>query len=152
MARGREPTRLSEVLNETGASLGLKDAVATGGLWSRWDEIVGDSIAQNAQPTSLRDGVLRVKAASPAWATELTYLAPEIVRRTNEMAGSEIVREIKVWTGPGSVAPAARKAAPPPSDPSPSDDRPKGERDPREALESARRAWARKRSSPPAEE
>lgn len=149
MARRRDPARLRDVLGETGASLGLRDAVAVGGLWRHWAEIVGDAIARNAQPTSLRKGVLRVKANSPAWVTELTYLAPEIARRANEIAGSEIVREVKVWTGPGKVSmpDAPREPAPPARSPQASDDgRETRNRDPQEALESARRAWAQRHS------
>lgn len=98
------PHRLKDLLSGVGARLGLEDARAVGVLWARWAEIVGEAIATNAEPTSLKKGILRVRATSPTWAQELTYLAAEIKTRANALAGTEVVREIRVWTGPGAVA------------------------------------------------
>lgn len=98
----QEPVRLRDLLSSAGERLGLPAAVETGLLWRRWQEIVGPSIAQHAEPTSLRRGVLRVRADSPAWATEIGYLRDEIVRRANSAIGSAVVSEMRVWTGPSS--------------------------------------------------
>ena len=140
------PPRLRDLLGGVGARLGLEDTRATGLLWAHWPEIVGPAVAQNAEPTSLKKGVLRVRATSPTWAQELTYLAAEIRARANAMAGAEVVREVRVWTGPGEVARAtpgapARLQDDPDDSPAEvaSDDLPA-------AFERARRAWARKRS------
>lgn len=139
------PPRLKDLLGGVGARLGLEDARATGLLWARWADVVGEAVAKNAEPTSLKGGVLRVRAASPGWAQELTYLAAEIRSRANALAGSEIVREVRVWTGPGKVTTATPRGSSrsqdqgrerPPEDPP--DDLP-------QALERARRAWARRR-------
>lgn len=150
MSREDVPERLRDLLGGLGARIGIENTKGTGILWSRWEEIVGPSVAGNAEPTSLRGGLLRIKAASPTWATELTYLAPEIKRRANEIAGTELVREVRIWTGPG---PVARTAARGPGDgfdgyvsarsevPSKA-----GPEDLLGAFEKARRAWLKRRS------
>jgi predicted nucleic acid-binding Zn ribbon protein len=143
---GDIPPRLKDLLGGVGARLGLEDTRATGLLWSRWSEIVGDAVAQNAEPTSLRKGVLRIRATSPTWAQELTYLAAEIRARANALAGAEVVREVRVWTGPGPVAGATQKG---PSRSQDGSDGPSGIDAPAdlpEAFARARRAWARRRS------
>ena len=128
--------------------MGLEDARATGLVWSHWAEIVGDAIAGNAEPTSLKKGILRVRAISPTWAQELTYLATEIKERANAMAGSDVVREVRVWTGPGAVARTTPKPDQRTEDGTGSGaPQPAQEASPEnleKAFERARRAWLRR--------
>jgi predicted nucleic acid-binding Zn ribbon protein len=137
----REPARLADVLEGVGKRLGLDHAVRAGRLWRAWREVVGSALADHAEPTSLRGGVLRVRADSPAWATEIGYLGEVIRQRVNGFFGQELVSEVRVWTGPGRIR---RPPAPAPAadDPSP---RPPA-RHPAQALERARRAWALRRA------
>ena len=134
-----EPERLRDLLGEVGGKFGLGSANEVGKIWARWAEIVGPGIADHADPTSLRRGVLRVRADSPAWATELGYLADELRTRVNEAVSTDLVGEVRVWIGPrgdrpreqGSERRQRASAAPG-----------KGRtEDPREALERAREAW-----------
>jgi hypothetical protein len=129
-----------------GRRLGLDHPREVGVVWDRWRTIVGDDIAEHAEPSSLRGGLLRVRTDSPAWATEIGYLADEIKKKANETVGRELVTEVRVWTGPGAIERAGRARAPvrdgaleaPPE--APPDD-------PVEALQRARRAWLRRRIS-----
>ena len=140
------PPRLKDLLGSVGARSGLDDPVSTGAVWARWEEIVGDEVARNAEPTSLKSGVLRVRTESPIWATEIGYLGPEIKRRINTALRRELVAEVVVWTGPGAIrrgdARAATDRAQAPSLPA----REVGPKDPVSAFENARRAWAKRRS------
>ena len=138
-----DPSRLRDLLGPFGQRLGLSDPAKTGLVWARWAETVGPAIAAHCSPSSLRDGLLRLRADSPAWATEVGYLGPEILRRINEMAGMELVTEVKVWVAPPS-GPATSPKVPEVAGATP--ERAPRERsgDPQEALERARAAWARK--------
>lgn len=135
------PRSMKHLLGELGGKIGLPSAVQTGVIWQKWRTIVGEAIAEHAEPTSLRDGVLRVRADSPAWATEIGYLARHIVSRANDVAGSAVVREMKVWTGPGKVA-----GEPPRAPGSISTEQPSKtpHKDPLEAFEAARAAWRKR--------
>lgn len=140
-----DPLRLKDLLPGATGRLGIPSPEATGRVWSAWREIVGPAVAAHAEPTSLREGVLRVRADSPAWATEIGYLVEEIRSRVNAAAGRALVSEVRVWTGP-------RPARGPGAGDGPSGGRgaaeePEKERpqDPAEALDRARRAWARRR-------
>jgi len=108
------PPRLGDLLDTSTRGAGIEDAAGTGTVWNKWSAIVGPDIALHAEPSSLRGGVLRVRADSPAWATELGYLGEEIRRRANEVVGTDLVAEVRVWTGPGRIrsAPPARKTPP----------------------------------------
>jgi predicted nucleic acid-binding Zn ribbon protein len=138
------PQRLGEVLSGAGAQLPLEHPVETGKLWRSWRKIVGDAVAAHAQPSSFRGRVLRVRADSPVWATEIGYLADEIKGRANSVLGRELVREVRVWTGPPPRP--SRESEPSPGPTEPSDGlRPAASVDPVEALSRARAAWARGR-------
>lgn len=152
--RGELPPRLGDLLGPVGARAGIADPKATGIVWARWTDIVGAAVAANAEPTSLRDGVLRIRTTTPAWATELTYLGGEIKARANALVGTEVVREVRVWTGPGAVSHATRPApagrvddvrGDAPAD-RPGDDPPVGPGDVLSAFDRARAAWVRRRS------
>ncbi|MDQ4124277.1 MAG: DUF721 domain-containing protein [Actinomycetota bacterium] len=137
-----DPVQLKNVLPEATGRLGIPSPEATGRVWSAWKDIVGPAVAAHAEPTSLREGVLRVRADSPAWATEIGYLVEEIRSRANAVTGRPLVLEVRVWTGPRSTLPST-----------PGDSGTKGSVDPEresaqspaEALDRARRAWAKRR-------
>ncbi len=135
-----DPKRLGDIMDPVTARLGVGSARQMGRVWSRWDEIVGPEIAAHAEPTSLRDGVLRVRVDSPAWSTELSYLAGEVRTMINRAVGSELVTEIKVWTGPGTRSAKTSTAAPVPTSREPSSS------SPLEAFQRARKAWLERRS------
>ncbi|MGH2756376.1 MAG: DUF721 domain-containing protein [Actinomycetota bacterium] len=99
-----EPFRLRDLLDPITARFGMDGASAAGAVWSRWTEVVGGSVAHHAEPTSLRGGVLRIRTDSPTWATEIGYLADDIRARANEVAGRNLVHEVRVWTSPAPVA------------------------------------------------
>lgn len=149
-----DPLRLEDVLRSEGNRLGIEAAVEVGAIFSRWRRIVGDGVAAHAGPSSLRDGVLKVRADSPVWATEISYLAPEIQRRANDEVGRAVVKEVRVWWAPGGS-----EAHPPAADnrergptPSPNAGTRNRATDPVGALERARRAWSlrgRRAAGPP---
>jgi hypothetical protein len=141
------PARLKDLLGSATKKLGLKAPVETARVWSEWRRIVGDAVADHAEPTSLKDGILRVRADSPTWATEISYLSADIRTKINARVGSSLVHRVDVWTGPrpegsrpsGRPAGESREGA---SSQAP-DDRPEARRvDPETAFERARRAWA----------
>ena len=132
--------RLKDLLPDATGRLGIPSPEATGRVWSAWPEIVGPAVAAHAEPTSLRDGVLKVRADSPAWATEIGYLVDEIRSRANAVTGRALVSEVRVWTGPGRPAAGSPGKVAGETSAAPEKERPK---DPVEAFERARRAWAK---------
>jgi predicted nucleic acid-binding Zn ribbon protein len=140
---GKDFVRVGEVLNGLGLRLGLGRSADIGIIWKRWDQIVGPTIAGHAEPGSLRDGLLRIRAESPAWAAELAYLAGEIKTRANDLVGRSAVTDVRVWTGPGRVVRPAPKVS---QDHDNMERADKAATDPMEAFERARTAWLRRRS------
>lgn len=142
-----DPSRLRDLLGSFGARLGMKDPAQTGLVWAHWEEIVGPGIAAHCRPSSLREGILRLRADAPGWATEVGYLAEEIRRKVNLTAGTQLVSEVRVWVAPLGEGERSGPRAGMPSGARRSEPRgvPRDRSgDPREALARAREAWAQR--------
>lgn len=141
MAELRDPMRMSDLLEAQARRAGIESGVLVGRVWESWAGIVGADVAAHAEPTSLRRGILRVRADSPAWSTELSYLADELRSRINETVARDLVQEVRVWSGPGRISKPSGRAP----------ERPEGklltpsEGDPVEALRRAREVWVERR-------
>ena len=141
-------TRLKDLLGPVGKKLRLEEPGASAVIWRRWPEIVGEDVAANAEPTSLKDGVLRVRTVTPTWATEMSYLAGEIRDRVNKAVGKPVVSEVKVWTSPAPIT-RARSDATHRRNASNEVVRKKSSEDPETAFRRAFEAWSRRRSKRP---
>jgi predicted nucleic acid-binding Zn ribbon protein len=78
------------------ADRGWGDRVSAGVVFARWAQLVGADIAEHAQPVSLQDGELLVRASSTAWATQLRLLQRQLIARITAGAGPGVVTRIRV--------------------------------------------------------
>lgn len=60
-----------------------------------WEEVVDERVRKYVEPFKIRNGTLYLSVVSSAWAQELSLLKKEIVRKFNERAGEEIIRDIR---------------------------------------------------------
>lgn len=102
----RDPQLLGQAIDRFLTDRGWETDAAIGGVLGRWTEIVGAELAAHCQPESYQDGELVVIADSTAWATQLRYLAPQLVRALNTELGHGIVNAVVVK---GPAAPSWRK-------------------------------------------
>ena len=103
-SRGRDPRPVGAGLDALAKRLGVPSADALGTVFSRWDEIVGPSIAAHARPVALRDQVLHVRVDEPGWATQLRFLGTELVTRITAVVGEGVVSSVEVRVGrPGGA-------------------------------------------------
>jgi predicted nucleic acid-binding Zn ribbon protein len=62
-------------------------AATLGGVFGRWDEVVGEVVARHAQPVKLDGDRLVVEVDDPAWATQLSFLEQTVLARLSEALG-----------------------------------------------------------------
>jgi predicted nucleic acid-binding Zn ribbon protein len=93
---------LSTALDGVVQSLRGPSRQAVGGLFGRWEEAVGEQVAQHVRPVKLDEGVLAVEVDDPAWATQVKFLAPTIIARLSEVADATVDR-IQVRVDPRSA-------------------------------------------------
>lgn len=99
-----EPTGIGSILARLSAGWGIEDPLASAKLFHTWEAIVGPEIAAQCRPSSFKGGVLKVRASSQGWASQLKYLAPKMIERINQELGTDLVKEVKAWVdikGPG---------------------------------------------------
>lgn len=90
MASSQDPIAVSDSLDSVLRSLRGPDRRAAGGVFGRWDEVVGAHVAAHVRPVRLEQGVLVVEVAEPAWATQVTLLSADLRRRLYDGAGVEV--------------------------------------------------------------
>ncbi|MBT1174350.1 DUF721 domain-containing protein [Bifidobacterium sp. LC6] len=96
---GRDPAELGNVMS----------TIAGNGIWStnlklaqlrtHWDQVVGAGIAAHTAVADFTDGVLTIRAESTVWATQLTYLIPQLTETIRGNLQGLTINEIRV-TGP----------------------------------------------------
>ena len=95
-----DPVPLTSSLDAMMRSLRGADRIQVGGVFGKWDDAVGPSVAAHVRPVKLDGGVLLVEADEPAWATQVKFLADTIVERLRAVAGVEVERvEVRVARG-----------------------------------------------------
>ena len=89
------PAEIFERLSRRGATLKLAQ------LRNHWDQVVGQAIASHSAVADFTDGVLTIRAESTVWATQLTYLIPQLTDTIRRNLKGLTITEIRV-TGPAA--------------------------------------------------
>jgi predicted nucleic acid-binding Zn ribbon protein len=98
-SRTSEPEALSTVLSALGGERPWAAGMALGRLAAKWEEVVGERLADECTPAALEAGVLVVRASSAAWAAQLKFLAEAVRDRANVALGSGVIRALRVVVG-----------------------------------------------------
>jgi len=75
---------------------GWQAQAAVGSVFGRWPEIVGAEMAAHTRPDRLDGDELVVIADSTAWATQVRWLAKDLIRTLNAELGSGMVAVVKI--------------------------------------------------------
>lgn len=102
----RDPQPFGAATMDLARTRGWSTRVAEGSVFGRWATVVGEQIAEHANPTSLRDGVLTVEADSTAWATQLRMVQAQLLAKIAAAVGDGIVTSLRIV---GPAAPTWRK-------------------------------------------
>ena len=108
--------RVGEVLGNSLKRLDLSYRLNEYGVWPVWDEVVGKTIALNAQPEKIRNGTLFVKVTSSVWMQQLQFMKEMIAERLNHRLNREVVKNIFFVVG-RIDSPGPTETVTPPSTP-----------------------------------
>jgi len=90
------PHRVVDDLDQLLRRAGAPGAVAPTAIWAHWDEAVGAAVAAHARPLSVKGSTLVVGVDTPAYATQLRLLAPQLLKRVAEFGGTGAINAIEV--------------------------------------------------------
>ena len=92
--RVEDPQLMGDVLNELIAKRDWVRGLAEGNIFSDWEKIVGQEIAQHSTPISLVDGRLTIQSSSTAWATQLNIIKENLRETIANTAPGALVEEL----------------------------------------------------------
>jgi hypothetical protein len=98
--RSQDIHGIGEIIDRLLQERQLARGLPLGLLASRWSEVVGDTLARETLPVRLERGILSLAVTSSAWGAQVTFLAPDIARKANELLGSDEVKQVRVHVGP----------------------------------------------------
>ncbi|MET0453015.1 MAG: DUF721 family protein [Mycobacterium sp.] len=102
----RDPQTLAAATSDLAKNRGWSSRVAEGTVFGQWATVVGEQIAEHANPASLREGVLTVEAESTAWATQLRMVQAQLLAKIAAAVGDGVVTSLRIV---GPAAPSWRK-------------------------------------------
>ena len=101
-----EPTQLNSILNELVEARSWRQGIAEGNLFSEWNTIVGNEIANHCEPITLFEGKLTIKAESTAWATQLRLMDESLLKTIQQSSPGAVVENLQII---GPTAPSWRR-------------------------------------------
>lgn len=76
---GRDPSPMSAAFKELTGNLGWDASLAEAKMFVEWSMLVGEGVADHAQPVGVENGKLIIQASSSAWATQLRLMRHELI-------------------------------------------------------------------------
>ncbi len=68
-------------------------------IWRVWKEVVGQTYAENSQPSKIRKKQLTVTVSNSIWLQELTFYKETILEKINRKLGRKAVHSIIIRVG-----------------------------------------------------
>jgi predicted nucleic acid-binding Zn ribbon protein len=111
LTRVEGPTALAGELARLTRRPGWNERLGAARVWAAWEDIVGPELIAHCEPVRLAGRVLAVRAATPAWATQLRYLTGQLIERSDSVLGPGSVREVRIVVGRLEGQPDGRAGA-----------------------------------------
>lgn len=92
----RDPQPLGRMVSRLAKQRGWNNRLANGQVFGEWARLVGEEVAEHAQPVALKDGELTVRASSTAWATQLRMLQSQLIAKITAGVGKGVVKKIRI--------------------------------------------------------
>jgi hypothetical protein len=94
-----KPKPIRSILESTLKGLEIDIQLKTHSIWSAWKEIVGESVARNAQPRSIRNRILFIDVSHQTWIQQLQFLKPVLLEKVNTFMGEPHIHDIRFKLG-----------------------------------------------------
>jgi hypothetical protein len=108
----KKPQPIHSILEQTLKGLDLDGPMRSYSVWGAWKEIVGEPVALQTQPRSIRNRILLIDVSHSTWMQQLQFLKPALLEKINAFLGKPLIEDIRFRLG---------KITPPPP-PSPSEE------------------------------
>ena len=93
------PKPIRGILESTLKGLELDFELRVYSIWGSWREIVGESVACQTQPRSIRNRILFIDVSHSTWVQQLQFLKPNLLEKLNAFLGEPILKDIRFRLG-----------------------------------------------------
>ena len=101
-----------EILNDTIRKLGLDSKIKSHQIWYIWDKVVGQHIANVAQPEDIKGKTLFVNVRDNIWLRQLKFLESMMVDKLNSTIGETVINKIYFKLGEIKQSPVTSHQSP----------------------------------------
>lgn len=109
--KSKKPESIGNILIPFLKRTGLSWRIKEQKIIENWEKIVGREIAQNAQASRLRGGVLYVRVSNPIWMQQLQFLKEVIIKKIHQEIKEVVVDDLRLFIGKIDYSPSDRLAA-----------------------------------------
>jgi hypothetical protein len=95
----KTPQSIRSILDRTLKSLEIDVPLKTYSILGAWNEIVGESVANQTQPRSIRNRILFIDVSHPTWMQQLQFLKPTLLEKINAFLGEPLIQDIRFKLG-----------------------------------------------------
>ncbi len=100
MTPDEEPIKFADALERVLGSLGVPSSDLLSTVFHRWEEVVGADVARHCRPVAVEGERLVVTASDSMWASEVRWLADQVLARVNELSSTDRLKSITVRVAP----------------------------------------------------
>jgi len=90
---------IHSILEKTLKALEIDVPLKSYSIWGAWKEIVGESVALQTQPRSIRNRILFIDVSHSTWMQQLQFLKPTLLEKINAFLGEPHIQDIRFKLG-----------------------------------------------------
>jgi len=95
----KKPQPLRSILEKTLKALEIDVPLKTYSIFGAWKEIVGEPVALQTQPRSIRNRILFIDVSHPTWIQQLQFLKPTLLEKVNRFLREPHIQDIRFKLG-----------------------------------------------------
>ena len=95
----KKPQSIRSILEKTLKTLEIDVPLKTYSILGAWNEIVGESVAVQTQPRSIRNRILFIDVSHSTWMQQLQFLKPTLLEKVNGFLGEPLIQDIRFKLG-----------------------------------------------------
>lgn len=93
----REVKSIADLVQQFLRNEGLETPLLQKRLVDAWDTVVGPTIVRYTGDKFIKNQTLFVKIHNPALRQDLTMMRSQLVRRLNQMVGSQVITDVRLY-------------------------------------------------------
>ena len=95
----KKPLSIHSILEKTLKGLEIDLPLKTYSILGAWNEIVGDALAKQTYPRSIKNSILFLDVSHSTWMQQLQFMKPALLEKINSFLGEPLIQDIRFKLG-----------------------------------------------------